>query len=111
MEQQTTTASSPATRLDEQTMFRLIAERQESGLSVKSFCEKHQLSPHTYYYWNKKYRNKNKPATDEPVGFSLLGIKDTADMSSYLFCELITPSGKCLRFYQPVSVSFLQSLL
>lgn len=111
MEQQATPVPVQPPRLDEQKMFTFIAEQLKSGLTVKAFCEKHQLSPHTYYYWNKKYKARNKPPDDKPSGFSQLNIQDRTGRDNHLFCELITPSGNQLRFYQPVPVSFLQSLL
>ena len=37
-------------------MFSLISRWQESGLSQIDFCQQHDLVPHRFYYWLKKYK-------------------------------------------------------
>ena len=36
----------------------LMSKRAESGLSVKAFCEDTQIPENTYYYWQRKLREK-----------------------------------------------------
>jgi transposase-like protein len=36
----------------------LIRQRQESGMTVVSFCETNGLNPKTYYYWLRKLREE-----------------------------------------------------
>ena len=36
----------------------LIAERKESGLTVREFCENAGIRENTYYYWQKKLRDE-----------------------------------------------------
>lgn len=96
-------------KADEAMMFPLIEERRHSGLTVKDFCERKGIILHSYYYWDKKYRNKNKPAPDNSSPFTRLQIQE--ETARALFCELITPSGGKLRFYQSVPAVYLQSLL
>ena len=96
---------------DEAQMFPLIEERRKSGLTVKIFCERKGIALHSFYYWNKKYQNKRKKlATDNKPAFTRLQIQEEAS-ADRLFCELVTPSGRKLRFYQSVSAVYLQSLL
>lgn len=80
---------------DESKMFPLIEEQRQSGLTVKTFCERKGIALHSYYYWNKKYRNKRKRTTRERHSFTRLQIQEEA--GGRLFCELITPSGGRIR--------------
>lgn len=41
------------------TMFSLIENWQQSGLSQKAFCEQQQIAAHQFYYWYKCYRIQN----------------------------------------------------
>lgn len=91
-------------------MFVLIEEQRQSGLTIKAFCERKGIALHSFYYWNKKYRNKRKRTTGERSSFTRLQIQEETS-SDRLFCELITPSGGKLRFYQSVSATYIQSLL
>lgn len=99
----------PQGKPEERTMFGLVEEQQKSGLTVKVFCQKHDIAPHTYYYWVKKYRNKHRMEANEKAAFTRLQLP--GEVSGSLFCEIVTSSGGRLRFYQPVSATYLQSLL
>ncbi|MGH2642910.1 MAG: IS66 family insertion sequence element accessory protein TnpA [Chitinophagaceae bacterium] len=94
---------------DEAMMFPFIEEQRRSGLTVKAFCARRGIATHSYYYWNKKYRDKNNPAPDKHPAFTRLQIQQ--ERERVLFCELITPLGGKLRFYQSVPAAYLQSLL
>lgn len=96
-------------RRDEQTMFGLIEEQKQSGLTVKAFCEEKHIPSHSFYYWNKKYRDKHNSVISNGTSFAMLDLQD--EVPGKLFCELITPAGGRLKFYQPVSAALLQSLL
>ena len=37
---------------------RLIDDKNQSGLSVRKWCELHEVSTHAYYYWLRKIREK-----------------------------------------------------
>ena len=32
----------------------LIEQQRQSGLSIKKWCEKHQIHPNTFHYWKDK---------------------------------------------------------
>lgn len=38
-----------------------IEEQVQSGKSVRVFCEEHQLTQNTFFYWRKKFRDKPGP--------------------------------------------------
>ena len=40
----------------------LIAERQQSGESIREFCQRHRVSEHSFYAWRKRI-GKEKPVT------------------------------------------------
>lgn len=104
-----TTGLIPQTKINEDTIVSLISQREQSGMCVKDFCKSHQLSEGTYYYWRKKLLNKDQPQPENQQGFTMLQLDN--NVPNTLFCEMTTPNGGRLRFYQPVPASFLQSLL
>lgn len=38
----------------------LIDHQAESGLTIATFCEKHEISRHKFYYWRKRLGKSNK---------------------------------------------------
>jgi hypothetical protein len=57
----------------------IIEERQESGLTIKAFCERSGFHENIYYYWQKKLREaaynelqriKNKATGSAPQRFT-----------------------------------------
>jgi hypothetical protein len=44
----------------------LIAPQQQSGLSVRAFCQRHGTSEYSFYYWRKR------PAEQLPMKFALV---------------------------------------
>jgi hypothetical protein len=92
----------------EQKMFSLIAEQQSSNMKIGPFCDRHQIVRSRYYYWLRKYRNRQSDE-NKATGFEL--IRPEPEYSSSLFCELVTPEGIHLRFFRSITVSFLKSLL
>ena len=99
----------PQSKINEERIASLMAEREQNGMPIKEFCKSHQISEATYYYWRRKLLNKNNGHPNTPPSFAMLHFEDEAPNG--LFCELTTSGGGRLRFYQPVPASFLQSLL
>lgn len=58
---------------------RLIQERQASGLTVESWCEKTGTSRDQYYYWLRRVRNAACTAIEERVSASM----DPPEMPSF----------------------------
>lgn len=44
----------------------LIAEQEQSGQSVRAFCQRHRTSEHSFYQWRKRL------AGEVPVKFALV---------------------------------------
>lgn len=63
---------SPENREFWQEVLRL---RQESGKTVKSFCESEGIPEHRYYYWRKRFADESDTAAAGfvPVSFSNKG--------------------------------------
>lgn len=107
--EQTTMGLVPQPKINEETMISLISQRERSGISVKDFCKSHRINEGVYYYWRKKLQNKSNQPSEAQQTFTMLHFDN--EVSGSLFCEMTTPLGSRLRFYQPVPASFLQSLL
>lgn len=48
----------------------LIADRENSGLTVKEWCARNSISEYRYYYWLKKIRNTDRGKTDGQILFA-----------------------------------------
>jgi hypothetical protein len=84
----------------------LISEQAAGELTVKQFCEEHQLSEAVFYYWQKKLKGE-KPRSLSSGGFREIAV--TGGNEAYggqLFAEY-----KGIRFYQEPSVSLLKQLI
>lgn len=107
--EQVTTGLVPQSKINEEAMASLISQREQSGISVKDFCKRHQMTEAAYYYWRRKVVNKKDRDFESRQAFTRLHLE--SETSNALFCEITTASGGRIRFYQPVPTSFLQSLL
>ena len=79
--------------------FQIIQERNESGLSIKAYCEKVGIHPNVYHYWQRKLRaaallasnraesmvEVNLPA---PQGWAICETKSTANDQSTIEIEI-----------------------
>lgn len=92
--------------LDRSQMFSLIAECEQSDMTVKAFCAHHQIQPANYYYWLRKYRDQSD-ITVSKGNFSLLRVGSSVDgEGSGLFAEV---NG--IKIYREVPASYLKELL
>ena len=69
-----------------------IAEQERSGISVRAFCQQHELNAHSFYAWRKRLRNQ------EPVRFALVerrALRQQAAPQASLELQLV--SGERLR--------------
>ena len=44
-----------------------IADKKASGLKLKEWCERNQLTTHAYYYWKRKISALNCDSSDVPL--------------------------------------------
>ena len=79
----------------------LLALQHQSGLSVKSFCAKHDIATATFHNW--KQQLKRSSTERKASGFATLAIQ--APSQPLLFAEV-----RGIRLYQPMSADFLKAL-
>jgi transposase-like protein len=100
---------SPRRQRNEQDIFNMMEEYERSeGLSVRDFCELHDISDGTFYNWQKRYRQRNEAAA--PKGFLQVEVVAASvpapdNPSGALFAEV-----KGIRLYQPVTADYLKAL-
>lgn len=58
----------------EEYMFSLISEQVNTGRSVKSFCEQHNIQSSNWFYWQKKYQQRQSESKSNESSFTLLQI-------------------------------------
>jgi hypothetical protein len=107
--EQATMGLVPQSKINEERIASLMAEREQCRIPIKDFCKIHQITQAAYYYWRRKLVNKNNRSSESQPAFTMLNFESQA--SGSLFCEITTAGGGRIRFYQPVSASFLRSLL
>lgn len=90
---------------DQQKMFSLINQWQQSNITQKNFCEQNNIRYYVFHYWYGRYRKQNPEQTP---GFIKLSV---APVVSNGYAELIMPNGKRLLFHQPVTSEYLKTLI
>ena len=90
-------------------MFPLIQEWERSGLSQKEFYLQHDIKPHVFWYWLRRYREEGQVAPQESPGFVSVEMEQ-APLASVL-AEVIYPDGTRLVFKERVGLGILQGLL
>lgn len=66
-----------------------IAEQENSGQSVRIYCESRGISEHSFYNWRHRLRK------EVPVTFALVETKPA--LAAPLSIELVLTTGDCLR--------------
>ena len=81
-------------------MLSLIEQWQESGKTQQVFCQEHDLTFSTFYYWLKRYRRGIDENSFLPV-----------DVSSGSHIEIRYPGGVVLQLPAETRLSTLKQLL
>jgi hypothetical protein len=82
----------------------LIARQQQSGVSVRAFCQEHRTSEHSFYQWRKRL------AQQLPVKFALVETVHGARMHAEAV-EVMLSSGERLRILPGVDAATLRLVL
>ena len=81
----------------------IMRERQESGLSIKAFCEVSGFPQNNYFYWQRKLREAAcqhlLPSTEQgqtaqviaPAGWAICGVAESIPREQSIAIEI----GKC----------------
>jgi transposase-like protein len=81
-------------------MLSLIEQWQESGKTQQTFCQEHDLTFSTFYYWLKRYRRGLDENSFLPV-----------EVSSGSHIEIRYPDGVILQLPSAIKLSALKQLL
>jgi transposase len=82
----------------------LVAKQQQSGLSVRAFCQRHGTSEHSFYQWRKRLAERL------PMKFALVETSQSAP-AAVAVLEVILPSGERLRIVPGVDAATLRLVL
>ncbi len=88
-------------------MYPLIEQWHKSGQKIADFCAAHQIKPHTFSYWQQKYRKQKGVSTG---GFTKVEITSPADITS-MSLEMNLPNGVRLSFAQLPEAGYLTGLI
>lgn len=98
----------------EQHWRRLVERWQQSGLSVRAFCECHRLAVPSFYAWRRTLQQRDRlPRASQalaPVTFLPVHVQhdDPAPRPSL---ELVLANGRCLRIPPGFDPAALHALL
>ncbi|MGA2539889.1 MAG: transposase [Terracidiphilus sp.] len=82
----------------------LVAKQQQSGLSVRAFCQRHGTSEYSFYHWRKRL------AEQLPMKFALVETSQSAS-AVVAVLEVVLPSGERLRIVPGVDAATLRVVL
>jgi len=71
MEQQQPVTGETVVRRSEEEILKHLSDQEQSGLTVKDYCEMFELVASTFYSWPKKYRTKPE---EEVRGFATIEV-------------------------------------
>lgn len=97
-------------RRSEEEILKYLNEQEQSGLTVKEYCDMYDIVEQTFYGWIKRYRGKVaedvKDLASEPRGFaSIEVIPALVPDRPQLFAEI----GN-IRLYKEVPADYLKIL-
>jgi transposase-like protein len=82
----------------------LVAKQQQSGISVRAFCQQHGTSEYSFYHWRKRLREQL------PMKFALVETSQSAP-AAVAVLEVILTSGERLRIVPGVDDATLRLVL
>ena len=95
----------PKTREARREFWRqLVAQQQQSGVSVRAFCQQHRTREHSFYQWRRRL------AQQLPVKFALVETGHGARVHAEAV-EVILTSGERLRIRSGVDAATLRIVL
>ena len=82
----------------------LIAAQQQSGMSVRAFCQQRRTSEYSFYHWRKRL------AEQLPMKFALVETSRSAPVA-VAAVEVILASGERLRIAPGIEAATLRLVL
>jgi len=97
-------------RRSEEEILKYLNEQEQSGLTVKEYCDMYEIVEQTFYGWVKRYRSKVaehvKDLASAPGGFASIEVVPTlVHDRPQLFAEI----GN-IRLYREVPAEYLKIL-
>ena len=83
---------------------RLITQQEQSGLSVRAFCQQHRASEHSFYQWRKRLSEV------VPMKFALVETSRSAP-AAVAAVEVVLVSGERLRIAPGIEAATLRLVL
>jgi hypothetical protein len=83
---------------------KLIAQQEQSGLSVRAFCQQERISEHNFYQWRKRLAERL------PMKFALVESTRSAP-AAVAAVEVILDSGERLRIAPGIEAATLRLVL
>jgi hypothetical protein len=83
---------------------KLIAQHEQSGLSVRAFCQQHRTSEYRFYHWRKLL------AEQLPMKFALVESSRSAP-TAVAAMEVILTTGERLRIAPGIDAATLRLVL
>ncbi len=87
-------------------MFPLVEQYLKGSQTAEAFCAEHGISRSQLCYW--RHKNGKKAAASKGAAFVEIGASAPREQVQM---EVAFPSGVRLRFFVPVSSSFLATLV
>jgi hypothetical protein len=88
-------------------MFRMVEQWQASGKRQIDYYRENQIKPFVFYYWLRKYRERNSPVGFIPVRVS----KKKHDPPIGTNIEIRYPNGTILQLPATISLSTIRQLI
>src|SRR5580658_2366321 len=82
----------------------LIAAQQQSGMSVRGFCQQRRTSEYSFYHWRKRL------AEQLPMKFALVETSQSSP-AAVAVLEVILTSGERLRIVPGIDAFTLRQML
>ena len=76
------------------------------GISIKAFCEQHDIREWKFYTWHKQYRSMLSGVKEQHRFVPVEIMSNSEDKRTGLFAEV-----RGIKIYQPVAADYLKSLL
>ena len=120
--EQSPSPPNPVERYSPEQKQYLLAEFKESGLSVRDFCQLHNIADGTFRKWQMRQRRKQLKLQEQQLEKSRDANGRAAGQAGFAEVQIMEPSSpmpeslvlfaevSIIKIYQPVSASYLKDL-
>lgn len=76
-----------------------LTSQPQSGLSIPQYCNKHSITPWSFYQWRKRYQSKLNVPSRSQISFNEIGLL----AYSGCICDIRFPSGITVSVHRGAS--------